>query len=406
MDGVDWSDDLYNLTNTTDHLIVDAAVLTSIGVLTFLSCAISFYLIYQHVNNYTRPPQQRYIVRIVIMVPIYAVLSYISLFIYEYQTYLAIFRDCYEAYALYQFFALCIEYANGWKNMEAAFATKPERKCLEPFCCIKTKPDGDLLRWCQRGILQYTLIRPITTIASAILLAVGYYDEGEWRADRGWLWIFIVNNVCVSVSLYFIVLFYQVSKTALKPYNPLLKFSVIKGIVFFCYWQSILLILIAWIPGIHFRDWNHEKIAVMLQNILICGEMFFFGLLQWFAFPYAVYEIKALSQAPLARPYQLGGDIKGSIADTLNQQDMRKDTVEAFVPEKLRKLKIKKDDPDVDLSDSDSDIVPLDSDDDRPISPRSRGEKRTDRDAPLDTDEPFTGHLKDDIGGKSDITRR
>lgn len=172
-----------NITNTTkDYFVVDVAVLSSIGFLCFLACAISFFLvspcsqvslvqankiflapflvlpffyvafsffkqnfflsfffflsvtfsnvlffdcvswfcffkqsffslfplpyfcrfsfsdylllkIYQHVNNYTRPTQQRYIVRIIVMVPIYAVLSYISLFFYEYQTYFAIFRD-------------------------------------------------------------------------------------------------------------------------------------------------------------------------------------------------------------------------------------------------------------------------------------------------------------------------
>jgi hypothetical protein len=35
--------------------------------------------------------------------------------------------------------------------------------------------------------------------------------------------------------------------------------------------------------------------------------MFGFALLQWFAFPYAFYEIKAMSQAPLARPFEMGG---------------------------------------------------------------------------------------------------
>jgi hypothetical protein len=37
------------------------------------------------------------------------------------------------------------------------------------------------LMWCQRGILQYTLIRPLTTVASAVLLATGFYAEGEWE---------------------------------------------------------------------------------------------------------------------------------------------------------------------------------------------------------------------------------
>jgi hypothetical protein len=76
--------------------------------------------------------------------------------------------------------------------MEAAFVMRDKRACLEPFCCCHVKPDAyeviclpshtgrDLLRWCQRGILQYTLIRPPITLVSAILLGTGDYLEGEW----------------------------------------------------------------------------------------------------------------------------------------------------------------------------------------------------------------------------------
>lgn len=78
--------------------------------------------------------------------------------------------------------------------MEAAFVMRDKRPCLEPFCCCFVKPDAyvpllylprlirssDLLRWCQRGILQYTLIRPPITLACAILLGTGDYLEGEW----------------------------------------------------------------------------------------------------------------------------------------------------------------------------------------------------------------------------------
>lgn len=111
----------------------------------------------------------------------------------------------YEAYALYQFFALCIELANGWKNMEAAFVLRNERPWPLPCCCFNLKPTGKTLvlyfnssdqylffsisqyshnkkkMWCQRGILQYVLIRPVTTIASAVLLATELYNEGEWK---------------------------------------------------------------------------------------------------------------------------------------------------------------------------------------------------------------------------------
>lgn len=337
-----WVPQVYNLTpeNVThpNYVIVDASVATAVGLIVLLTILLSGFQIYKHLTNYTRPNQQRHIVRIILIVPLYAVCSYLSLFFHEYQTYFAIFRDCYEAYALWQFFALCLELANGWQNMEAAIVSRPERTWPMPFCCFLLKPSGKTLMWCQRGILQYALIRPLTTLASAVLLATGFYAEGEWEIDRGWLWLMLVNNICVSVSLYFIVLFYQLSRQELAPYHPLLKFSVIKGIVFFCYWQSILFAAIVWIPVVKFRDWDRERIAYMLQNLFICAEMFGFALLQWFAFPYAFYEIKAMSQAPLARPFELGGHATKSISHVLNQKDLGEATVDSFVPKKLREL--------------------------------------------------------------------
>jgi len=160
--------------------------------------------------------------------------------------------------------------------MVVAFEQLPKRRCLEPLCFIKTKPGKQLLRWCQRGILQYALIRPLVTFISAILLAINLYDDGAWRVDRGWLWMTIINNVGVTVSLYCLVLFYQLAKSDLTPYKPLIKFGVIKGIVFFCYWQSVVImgiIGIGWAPK--FRDWDNARIGNTVQNMLICFEMEF-----------------------------------------------------------------------------------------------------------------------------------
>lgn len=56
-----------------------------------------------------------------------------------------IYFKSYEAYALYQFFALCLEFANGWKNMEAAFVLRNERQWPFPCCCFKLKPTGKTL---------------------------------------------------------------------------------------------------------------------------------------------------------------------------------------------------------------------------------------------------------------------
>jgi hypothetical protein len=242
------------------------------------------------------------------------------------------------------FFVLCTSYVGGYKDMVSVFEQYPKRKCLEPLCCFKVKPGKGLLRWCQRGILQYALLKPLVTFISVILLAVDAYADGEWRADRGWLWITIINNISVTVSLYFLVLFYQVSKSDLTPYNPLIKFGVIKGIVFFCYWQSVVIMAIVglgWIP--EFRDWNHARIGTTLQNLLICFEMCVFALLHLWAFPYDIYQVGVQSQAPLVQQFELNRGVKGirkGVRDTINQKDMILDTFDAYAPRIVKTTQI------------------------------------------------------------------
>eukprot|EP01121_Diplochlamys_sp_Union-15-3_P005264 TRINITY_DN15592_c0_g1_i1.p1 TRINITY_DN15592_c0_g1~~TRINITY_DN15592_c0_g1_i1.p1 ORF type:complete len:369 (-),score=33.64 TRINITY_DN15592_c0_g1_i1:56-1162(-) len=314
--------------------------------LTFVTLCISLFLIICHLRNYTQPKQQRCIVRICIMVPLYAVYSLLALIFPRQQTYFAVFRDCYEAYALYMFFVLCIEYAGGQKQMEANFLQQNKMRLVMPFWCY-FQPSARVLMWCRRGILQYALIRPLVTIASAILLPLDKYGEGSWKFDKGYVYATIINNICVTVALYFLVLFYKVVKEDLKPYRPLLKFSVIKLIVVFCYWQSLILLVLAQFKFIPPVDPDVTTSASMLQNLAICFEMLIFSILFLYAFPYQMYRVGALSQAPLIREVQLGGDIKGSITDMVNQKDMVKDTYESFVPKfkrdntgkKFRKVK-------------------------------------------------------------------
>lgn len=317
---------------------INYTVLFASAAMVIVSTCISAYLIYKHLANYTRPAAQRCIVRIIAMVPLYGVYSFLCLFFYEWQVYFSIARDTYEAYALYMFFALCVEYAGGWPKMVEIFASGEKRRCLAPFCCFRVQPGRRLLRWCQRGILQYALIRPIVTILSAVFLVLDLYAEGEWRWDRFFLYATILNNLGVTTSLYFLVLFYQITKKELLPYKPLLKFSVIKGIVFFCYWQSVMIAILisaGWLPK--FRDWDDSRLGITLQNICICIEMLVFSILYLYAFPYDIYQLKAQSQAPLVQQYAINRGFKKSIKDALNQKDLAKDTLDAFVPEKVRR---------------------------------------------------------------------
>ena len=57
----------------------DIALFVIPGIACFISCALTFRLVYLHLKHYHMASRQRYIIRIIMMVPIYAVDSWLSL---------------------------------------------------------------------------------------------------------------------------------------------------------------------------------------------------------------------------------------------------------------------------------------------------------------------------------------
>ena len=75
-----------------------------------IAIIISMYLIFQHALHYSRPWEQKHIIRILFMVPIYALVSFLSYYYYLHTIYWQVLRDCYEAFAIASFFTLMCNY--------------------------------------------------------------------------------------------------------------------------------------------------------------------------------------------------------------------------------------------------------------------------------------------------------
>lgn len=73
------------------------------GLFVFLAVPISLFGIVLHLNNYTDAVAQRYVIRIMWMVPIYSLTSWLALTFYGMAIYLDVVRECYEAYVIYSF---------------------------------------------------------------------------------------------------------------------------------------------------------------------------------------------------------------------------------------------------------------------------------------------------------------
>jgi hypothetical protein len=91
----------------------------------------------------------------------------------------------------------------------------------------------------KRGIIQFVFLKPATAVAVILMVYLGIYVEGELSIYSGYLYIAIIENLSVTISLYMIFMFYHVLQKELKPFSPISKFLCIKAIIAFALWQSI-----------------------------------------------------------------------------------------------------------------------------------------------------------------------
>lgn len=54
----------------------------------------------------------------------------------------------------------------------------------------------------------------------------------------GYLYVAIVYNISVSLALYALFLFYFATRELLSPYSPVLKFFMVKSVIFLSFWQG------------------------------------------------------------------------------------------------------------------------------------------------------------------------
>ena len=73
---------------------------------------------------YTKPTLQKHIIRILFMIPVYALTSYISISNPDHELYCSSLRDFYEAYVLYTFIQLLIAYIGGESALLVHFEFK------------------------------------------------------------------------------------------------------------------------------------------------------------------------------------------------------------------------------------------------------------------------------------------
>ncbi|KAL1603162.1 hypothetical protein SLS59_004256 [Nothophoma quercina] len=286
------------------------------------------------------------IIRILVMIPIYAVVSFLSYLYYKKAIYFEVLRDCYEAFAIASFFTLMCHYiAPNLHDQKEYFRNVQPKNWVWPITWMQKCSGGEDKGWLRRprsgltwfnvvwiSIFQYCFIRPFFTVVAVVAQTQGRYCSSSKDPRYAYIWVAGFEAISVSIAMYCVVQFYVQLKEDLAQHRPFLKVLCIKLVIFFCFWQS-------WIISLLTADGGPLKssdqiagpdLRIGIPSALTCVEMAMFAVLHLFAFPWKPYDLAR--QSPLdtaidgysAQPTKYANGPARALLDALNPWDIIK----------------------------------------------------------------------------------
>lgn len=294
-----------------------AAAVVIAGVFVLFALALSTFLIFEHLSWYNYPEEQKWIIGVVLIVPLYAVESFVSFCSSRAALVFEIVRDCYEAFALYSFGRYLVACLGGEdktiESLERQAIAGPRTPLLVHSSGRAAVKHGFPIHYFLKpwdlgkqfyqafkfGLVQFMILKTFSALLSLVLQFWKLYGEGEFRWDRGYIYIAVVMNFSVSWALYCMIQFYNITKEELAPIRPLAKFLCFKAIIFLTWWQGLIIAIIVAMQSAYIAD--EEELQARIQDFIICIEMGFAAVFHVYIFP--------------AKPYQLMGSQKrGSVS--------------------------------------------------------------------------------------------
>lgn len=279
---------------------------TSAGIFVAVALVLSMYLIFEHLAAYNKPEEQKFLVGLILMVPVYGVESFLSLLNAEAAFNCEVIRDCYEAFALYcfeRYLIAClggeestIEFMENQNWITSSVPLIDETYAYgfveHPFplnCCLRDwKLGSDFYQGVKIGIVQYMILKLICALLSMLFQSLGIYGEGKFEWGYAYPYLAVVLNFSQTWALYCLVQFYSVTKNKLEPIKPLAKFLTFKSIVFLTWWQGIAVAFLFSFGALQ------GSLALVLktriQDYIICIEMGIAAVVHLYVFPATPYK--------------------------------------------------------------------------------------------------------------------
>jgi hypothetical protein len=170
------------------------------------------------------------------------------------------------------------------------------------------------------GSLQFVIVKIVLAAALIPLELLGLYAEGEWRLDRAFVYTTVLYNLSIFVALYALMVFYKAAEPYLRPHRPVLKFAIVKALIFATFWQGLVVSLLFQtgtlrsLPGLG----SESKSAVAVQAWLICVESAAFATVNLAAFPPSRSKPRKTSVVRSLKHFLAQKDLLVDCSTTLN----------------------------------------------------------------------------------------
>ncbi|KAJ3357381.1 hypothetical protein HDU83_007312 [Entophlyctis luteolus] len=270
------------------------------GVFATAASVLSFALIFSHLRKFNRPLEQIHIVRVLLLVPVYAIISWLAFRFYWRAVYFFIIRDCYEAFVIYSFYTLILQFLGPTvQSQKLAFVNK--QKMLWPIWhpilrLVRVDPyyypsSPTFLQSNKAGVIQYVVVRPVMTFVALITQLLNVYCAESLNVAYGHFWYMLFNFVSVSICMYSLVVLYLTVKDDIADHRPLPKFVSIKLVIFLTIVQNVILSILVHFNVIPANEyWTSTNISNGIQSFIVCIEMFLVSIFHFYSFSATSYS--------------------------------------------------------------------------------------------------------------------
>ncbi|KAM3388803.1 hypothetical protein ACQJBY_011128 [Aegilops geniculata] len=279
------------------------------GFFVLLALSLSMYLIFEHLSAYNNPEEQKFVLGVILMVPCYAIESYVSLVDPNITVYCGILREGYEALAMYCFGRYITACLGGEEKTIAFLKREGGSDSGQPLLHHASEkgiihhhfPVNFILKpWrmgtrfyqiIKFGIFQYVIIKTLTASLSLFLEAFGVYCEGEFNLRCGYPYFAAILNFSQFWALYCLVEWYTATKDELAHIKPLAKFLSFKSIVFLTWWQGVVIAIMYSLGLLRSPLAQSLQLKSSIQDFIICIEMGIASAVHLYVFPAKPYEL-------------------------------------------------------------------------------------------------------------------